>query len=149
MSEQKDQSKGSAAASAKDAAEKKTDAPKDGQESKQPAAEEALDRSAYAMDLVVVHPLVLLSIVDHYTRVAKDTNKRVVGVLLGEKCQTDRQRRHRRGRAVQRQAPLCASLAMLLTASCALVLFFLAFPLLPPLLLVSLFPVPQTKERRT
>jgi 26S proteasome regulatory subunit N8 len=31
-----------------------------------------------------VHPLVLLSVVDHYTRVAKDTNKRVVGVLLGE-----------------------------------------------------------------
>lgn len=32
---------------------------------------------------VVVHPLVLLSTVDHYTRVAKDTRKRVVGVLLG------------------------------------------------------------------
>lgn len=35
---------------------------------------------------VVVHPLVLLSTVDHYNRVAKDTNKRVVGVLLGEIC---------------------------------------------------------------
>lgn len=34
-------------------------------------------------DSVVVHPLVLLSIVDHYNRVAKDTKKRVVGVLLG------------------------------------------------------------------
>ena len=33
---------------------------------------------------VVVHPLVLLSTVDHYFRVAKDTKKRVVGVLLGE-----------------------------------------------------------------
>lgn len=33
---------------------------------------------------VVVHPLVLLSVTDHYTRVAKDTKKRVVGVLLGE-----------------------------------------------------------------
>lgn len=33
---------------------------------------------------VVVHPLVLLSVVDHYNRVAKDTKKRVVGVLLGE-----------------------------------------------------------------
>lgn len=33
---------------------------------------------------VVVHPLVLLSVVDHFNRVAKDTNKRVVGVLLGE-----------------------------------------------------------------
>ena len=32
----------------------------------------------------VVHPLVLLSVVDHYARVAKDTKKRVVGVLLGE-----------------------------------------------------------------
>eukprot|EP01113_Clastostelium_recurvatum_P014931 TRINITY_DN1819_c0_g1_i2.p1 TRINITY_DN1819_c0_g1~~TRINITY_DN1819_c0_g1_i2.p1 ORF type:complete len:329 (-),score=80.28 TRINITY_DN1819_c0_g1_i2:12-998(-) len=32
---------------------------------------------------VVVHPLVLLSAVDHYNRVAKDTNKRVVGILLG------------------------------------------------------------------
>ena len=36
---------------------------------------------------VVVHPLVLLSCVDHYNRVAKDTNKRVVGALLGETFQ--------------------------------------------------------------
>nr|ACR37305.1 unknown [Zea mays] len=36
-----------------------------------------------ARDTVVVHPLVLLSIVDHYNRVARDTRKRVVGVLLG------------------------------------------------------------------
>jgi 26S proteasome regulatory subunit N8 len=36
------------------------------------------------IDNVVVHPLVLLSVVDHYNRVAKDTKKRVVGVLLGE-----------------------------------------------------------------
>jgi len=33
---------------------------------------------------VVVHPLVLLSVVDHYNRVAKNTRKRVVGILLGE-----------------------------------------------------------------
>ncbi len=33
---------------------------------------------------VVLHPLVLLSVVDHYNRVAKDTKKRVIGVLLGE-----------------------------------------------------------------
>lgn len=33
---------------------------------------------------VVVHPLVLLSVVDHYNRVAKNTNKRVVGIILGE-----------------------------------------------------------------
>lgn len=32
---------------------------------------------------VVVHPLVLLSIVDHYRRAAINTKKRVVGVLLG------------------------------------------------------------------
>jgi hypothetical protein len=34
---------------------------------------------------VVIHPLVLLSAADHYYRVAKDTKKRVVGVLLGTK----------------------------------------------------------------
>jgi len=33
---------------------------------------------------VIIHPLVLLSTVDHYNRIAKDTKKRVVGVLLGE-----------------------------------------------------------------
>ncbi|KAI8617876.1 26S proteasome regulatory subunit rpn-8 [Chytriomyces sp. MP71] len=33
---------------------------------------------------VVVHPLVLLSVVDHFFRVARNTNKRVVGVLLGQ-----------------------------------------------------------------
>ena len=39
--------------------------------------------SARPIEKVVVHPLVLLSIVDNYYRVAKDTRKRVVGVLLG------------------------------------------------------------------
>jgi 26S proteasome regulatory subunit N8 len=34
---------------------------------------------------VVLHPLCLLSVTDHYNRVAKDTKKRVVGVLLGSK----------------------------------------------------------------
>lgn len=33
---------------------------------------------------VVLHPLVLLSVVDHYNRVARDVRKRVVGVLLGD-----------------------------------------------------------------
>jgi 26S proteasome regulatory subunit N8 len=33
---------------------------------------------------VTVSPLVLLSVVDHYNRVAKDTKKRVVGVILGD-----------------------------------------------------------------
>ena len=33
---------------------------------------------------VVIHPLVLLSVVDHYTRMSKIGNqKRVVGILLG------------------------------------------------------------------
>lgn len=41
--------------------------------------------SAWWPSKVVVHPLVLLSTVDHYNRVAKDTKKRVVGVLLGSK----------------------------------------------------------------
>lgn len=38
---------------------------------------------ATGIENVVVHPLVLLSIVDNYNRVAKDTRKRVLGVLLG------------------------------------------------------------------
>ncbi|KAJ1631849.1 maintenance of mitochondrial structure and function-domain-containing protein [Pavlovales sp. CCMP2436] len=33
---------------------------------------------------VVVHPIVLLNAVDHYNRVARDTKRRVVGILLGE-----------------------------------------------------------------
>jgi hypothetical protein len=32
---------------------------------------------------VIVHPIVLLGVVDHYNRMAKGTNKRVLGVLLG------------------------------------------------------------------
>lgn len=39
--------------------------------------------SSRPVEKVVVHPLVLLSIVDHYNRVARDTRKRVIGVLLG------------------------------------------------------------------
>jgi 26S proteasome regulatory subunit N8 len=34
--------------------------------------------------VVKVHPTVLLSVVDHYIRIAKDTKKRVIGALLGE-----------------------------------------------------------------
>ena len=33
---------------------------------------------------VIVHPLVLLSVVDHYNRQAQNTKKRVVGILLGQ-----------------------------------------------------------------
>ncbi|KAK1265617.1 putative 26S proteasome non-ATPase regulatory subunit 7 [Acorus gramineus] len=39
--------------------------------------------SARPIERVIVHPLVLLSIVDHYNRIARDTRKRVIGVLLG------------------------------------------------------------------
>ena len=35
-------------------------------------------------ECAIVHPLVLLSVVDHYNRVALGTSKRVMGVLLGE-----------------------------------------------------------------
>lgn len=33
---------------------------------------------------VAVHPLVLLSVVDHANRVARGTKRRVVGILLGQ-----------------------------------------------------------------
>ena len=33
---------------------------------------------------VMVHPLVLLSVADHYHRVARGTRKRVIGILLGQ-----------------------------------------------------------------
>jgi 26S proteasome regulatory subunit N8 len=33
---------------------------------------------------VIIHPIVLLSVVDHYNRVAKGTTKRVIGTLIGE-----------------------------------------------------------------
>lgn len=39
--------------------------------------------SSRSIEKVVVHPLVLLSIVDNYNRVANVSRKRVVGVLLG------------------------------------------------------------------
>ena len=36
--------------------------------------------------VVIVHPLVLLSVVDHYNRMTQNTqDKRVVGALLGER----------------------------------------------------------------
>ncbi|KAF5100578.1 hypothetical protein D0Z00_001197 [Geotrichum galactomycetum] len=38
----------------------------------------------YEIKKAVVAPLVLLSVVDHYNRIAKDTKKRVLGVLLGD-----------------------------------------------------------------
>jgi 26S proteasome regulatory subunit N8 len=41
--------------------------------------------SVVQQEQVYVHPLVLLSVVDHYNRVAKDTKKRSVGIILGER----------------------------------------------------------------
>ncbi|KAL0672342.1 hypothetical protein Bca4012_000322 [Brassica carinata] len=40
-------------------------------------------QSASTIEKVVVHPLVLRNIVDNHNRIAKDSGKRVVGVLLG------------------------------------------------------------------
>ena len=34
--------------------------------------------------IVVVHPTVLLSVVDHYNRLAMDSKRRVIGTLMGE-----------------------------------------------------------------
>lgn len=42
------------------------------------------DDSLFLKKTVTVSPLVLLSVVDHFNRVAKDSKKRVVGVLLGD-----------------------------------------------------------------
>lgn len=53
------------------------------QETEAPAAPPA--PHSIAPETVVVHPLVLLSVVDHYNRVAlQSSNRRVVGILLGE-----------------------------------------------------------------
>ena len=38
-----------------------------------------------AVSDVIIHPLVLLSVADHYNRIAKDSQNRVVGVLLGNR----------------------------------------------------------------
>lgn len=42
------------------------------------------NESVFLNKTVTVSPLVLLSVVDHYNRVAKDSKKRVVGVILGD-----------------------------------------------------------------
>ncbi|KAL7006544.1 proteasome regulatory particle subunit [Cystobasidiomycetes sp. EMM_F5] len=42
------------------------------------------DVVALSNTTVVVHPLVLLSVVDHAARVGRDTKRRVVGILLGQ-----------------------------------------------------------------
>jgi 26S proteasome regulatory subunit N8 len=49
------------------------------------AAAPAAPTAPGGIESVVVHPLVLLSVTDHYARVAENARgKRVVGVLLGE-----------------------------------------------------------------
>lgn len=65
---------------------KKADKDNKDKENKDSTADEAENTRRVALQptQVVVHPLVLLSVVDHYNRVAKDTKKRVVGILLGE-----------------------------------------------------------------
>lgn len=40
--------------------------------------------TALSKTTVAVHPLVLLSVVDHAARVARGTKRRVVGILLGQ-----------------------------------------------------------------
>ena len=40
--------------------------------------------TALSKTTVVVHPLVLLSVVDHAARAARGTKRRVVGILLGQ-----------------------------------------------------------------
>ena len=44
---------------------------------------------AFSYDTVAVHPIVLLSVVDHYYRLAKETSRRVIGALLGEYISID------------------------------------------------------------
>ena len=39
--------------------------------------------AAPSITSAVIHPLVLLSVVDHHNRVAEGTQRRVIGVLLG------------------------------------------------------------------
>mmetsp|Transcript_136452 Transcript_136452/g.345517 ORF Transcript_136452/g.345517 Transcript_136452/m.345517 type:complete len:357 (-) Transcript_136452:202-1272(-) len=67
-------------------ADDKKEEKKDKEEEKKEADKEApKDTKAKTTKRdVVVHPIVLLSVVDHYSRVAKGTTKRVVGTLLGE-----------------------------------------------------------------
>mmetsp|Transcript_3129 Transcript_3129/g.7049 ORF Transcript_3129/g.7049 Transcript_3129/m.7049 type:complete len:352 (-) Transcript_3129:250-1305(-) len=66
--------------------DKKAEKKEDKEEDKEDKEDKAKKASAEKKDKrdVVVHPIVLLSVVDHYNRVAKGTTKRVVGTLLGE-----------------------------------------------------------------
>ena len=46
-------------------------------------------QKTFSFDTVAVHPIVLLSVVDHYYRLAKETSRRVIGALLGEYISID------------------------------------------------------------
>ena len=46
-------------------------------------------QKTFSYDTVAVHPIVLLSVVDHYYRLAKETSRRVIGALLGEYISID------------------------------------------------------------
>jgi len=65
-----------------EADKKKADAEKKDDE-KEAEKKQVAEKAVQKRD-VVVHPIVLLGVVDHYNRVAKGTTKRVVGTLLGE-----------------------------------------------------------------
>lgn len=70
---------------ADDKSKDKKDEKKDVEKEKSEKTEkEKKEEKKKEMRDVVVHPIVLLSVVDHYTRVAKGTTKRVIGTLLGE-----------------------------------------------------------------
>jgi len=68
--------------------ESKTEIKEKAEALKKAADEKAAEEKAAALKEVkkdvVIHPIVLLSVVDHYNRVAKGTTKRVIGTLLGE-----------------------------------------------------------------
>jgi len=65
-------------------AEKKKEEKEKKDEGEKLEKQEEAKKKAIEKKDVVVHPIVLLSVVDHYNRVAKGTTKRVVGTLLGE-----------------------------------------------------------------
>ena len=48
-----------------------------------------ITQKTFSYDTVAVHPIVLLSVVDHYYRLAKETSRRVIGALLGEYISID------------------------------------------------------------
>ena len=70
---------------------------------------------------VVVHPLVLLSVVDHYKRVAGGTKKRVVGILLGSSAKglVDCTNSYAGMSLLPSTIPICLFLALTFTDFCS------------------------------